>query len=240
MPVSVIMPCYNTNEEIYHLTEMAIDSLCQAGDIQLIIVDNGSTFAKGYLRRVADVYIRNETNQGYPKAVNQGLKEATEDVVCISNNDIRVPDNIFTLGLELLEPVKIGSLHFKMIPYTTPFTFGDGFWVTGKERWCTSSFFLIKRAAVPISGYDENYGMGGYDDYDFWHRVRHIGGWKTAYTNKSCYQHFGSWTLRNVPESEKHTKNMEYFVSKWGEEPDKLFQSKYPEQWKIPYLEGFE
>ncbi len=85
------------------------------------------------------------------------------------------------------------------------------------------------------------YKLGGYDDYDFWHRVRHINGWKTAITNKSAYQHFGSWTLQQLGNrSELDKENMAYFVSKWGEEPDKLFQKRFPEQWEINYWEGMK
>jgi len=236
----VIMPCFNTEKEIHDLTEMAVESIRNAGNVKLIIVDNGSTYAVKALKNLADIYIRNETNLGYPKAVNQGLKKAKSKVICIANNDIRVPKGIFDLEKELLKHHKIGSLHFKMINYDQPFEFGNELFATGKERWCTSSFFFIKREAIPKGGYDENFGMGGYDDYDFWHRVRHLNGWQTAYTNVSAYQHFGSWTLSKVPESEKHEKNLKYFVKKWGEEPDKLFQKRYPEQWEINYLEGFE
>ena len=232
----VIMPVYNTCKEIHDLTGMAIESIKPD---RLIIVDNGSTFAKEYLRDVADVYIRNDKNMGYPYAVNQGLEKAESNLICISNNDVKVPENIFRVAIDILQDKEIGSVHFKMIPYDQEFTFGDRVWKTGKERWCTSSFFIIRREAIPEGGYDENYGMGGYDDYDFWKRVRD-NGWKTTYTNKSSYQHFGSWTLSKVPESEKHEKNLKYFVKKWGEEPDKLFQKLYPKQWEVNYQEGFE
>ena len=82
--------------------------------------------------------------------------------------------------------------------------------------------------------------MGGYDDWDFWHRVRHQNGWITAYTNKSCYQHFGSWTLRNVPEYEKGNKNREYFKLKFGEYAEDIWQRLYKDQMNADYMEGFE
>jgi hypothetical protein len=136
-----------------------------------------------------------------------------------------------------------------MIPYTSNFTFGDKVWRTGKERWCTSSFFLIKREALPSrnfecnkteENYDENFGMGGYDDWDFWHRVRHKNKWQTIYTNMSCYQHYGSWTLSKIPEIEKSEKNREYFKKKHGEYPEDIWNRLYSEQMKADYLQGFE
>lgn len=234
--ISVIIPCFNTEPDIHNMTVMAVESIKRArSDVEMIIVDNGSTYGAGYLREVADIYIRNTHNLGYPGAVNQGLALANGNIICISNNDIRVPANIFDVGEEILQDKEVGSVHYKMIPYDERFSFGDKVWTTGKERWCTSSFFLIKREALPEGNYDLNYGMGGFDDYDFWQRVRHINGWQTALTNKSAYQHWGSWTLSKIPDSEKKDKNMAYFVSKFGKEPDQLFKEKYPEQWELDY-----
>lgn len=232
----VVMPVYNTCKEIHDLTEMAIESIKPD---RLIIVDNGSTFASEYLKDVADVYIRNEKNMGYPYAVNQGIGASNSKLICISNNDVRVPDNIFKVAIEILQDTKVASVHFKMIPYDREFTYGDKVWITGKERWCTSSFFIIKREAIPEGGYDENFGMGGVDDFDFWLRVRN-NGWKTAYTNRSCYQHFGSWTLSKVAESEKTVRNSAYFTKKWGKHQDELFRELYPDQYAIDYWEGME
>jgi glycosyltransferase involved in cell wall biosynthesis len=225
------------------MTEMSVETINKACEgkpytNEMIMVDNGSTFAAGYLREVADIYIRNKINLGYPGAVNQGLAVGTGDIFCISNNDIRVPDNIFDVGLEILQDPKVGSVHYKMIHYDEPFNFGRTTWKTGRERFCTSSFFLIKREALPQGNYDLGYGRGGIDDYDFWMRVRYVNGWQTAITNKSAYQHWGSWTLSKVPELEKSDKNQTYFISKWGEEADKLFAKKHPEQWAINYWDG--
>lgn len=238
--ISVIIPCWNMNKEIHDMTEMAVDSINKAGDVEMIIVDNGSTFGVGTLREMADVYIKNKENLGYPAAVNQGIRASSGDVIAISNNDIRVPDNIFKVGLEILKDKKVGAVHYKMIKYDETFNFGDKTWLTGKERWCTSSFFLIKKEALPEGNYDLGYGMGGYDDWCFWNRVRHINGWITAYTNKSAYQHWGSWTLRHIPEFEKSQKNREYFKKKYGKYAEDIWMEKYPEQMQSDYWGGFE
>ena len=237
--VSTIIPCWNINEEIHRLTQFSVDSINEAEKTEMIIVDNGSTFGAGYMREVADIYVRNQKNLGYPAAVNQGLALASGDIICISNNDIRVPKNIFKVGRLILQDKKVGSVHFKMQPYDTPFDFGDKVWMTSKERWCTSSFFLIKREALPDGLYDLNYGMGGYDDWDFWHRVRHLNGWTTAYTNKSAYQHWGSWTLLKIPRF-KMDENREYFKKKYGKYAEDIWMKKYPKQMKKVYYENFD
>jgi O-antigen biosynthesis protein len=238
--ISCIIPAWNTNEEIHRLTQQSVETINKARKTEMIIVDNGSTHNAPYLREVSDIYIRNQENIGYPGAVNQGLALASGDIICISNNDIRVPENIFDVGEKILEDRMIGSVHFKMIPYDEPFDFGDKVWKTGKERWCTSSFFLIKKEALPKGNYDLGYGMGGYDDWDFQNRVRHINGWITAYTNKSAYQHWGSWTLKHIPEFEKSENNREYFKKKYGAYAEDIWMSKYPDQMKADYWKGFE
>lgn len=240
MPVSVIMPCYNTDQEIHQMTQMAIESIREAGEVELIIIDNASTFAPAYLRDIADVYVRNQKNIGYPGAVNQGIALATNDILCISNNDIRVPKNIFSTGLEALRDPKIGSAHFRMISYNQEFNPGNKIWLSGKERWCTASFFLIKREAIPKGNYDLGYGAGGYDDWDFFHRMRHINGWITVYINQAEYQHYGSWTLSKVPESEKGKKNRKYFKDKHGAYAEDIWSELYPDQMSANYQEGFE
>ena len=84
------MPVWIINEELRVLTMQAIQSL---GKVNLIIIDNGSPLGGGYLRSVADIYIRNKKNLGYAKAVNQGIKLSKNEMKAISNNDIRVSPN---------------------------------------------------------------------------------------------------------------------------------------------------
>jgi len=242
MKVSVIIPCWVTTAETLNLTQLAIESLPES---HLIIVDNASTLGAGYLRSVADTYVREKTNYGYARAVNDGIVLARTPYICISNNDIRVPKNIFSVALEIFKDKSIGSVHFYEIFYDAPFYNGDKVWKTGKERWCTSSFFILRSRALKDCGlYDEKFdGRGTYDDYDFWHRFRHINGWKTAYTTKAQYQHWGShsFQVRGQKQREKYDEiNRQYFISKWGKDPDTLFSKIYPKQWQINYADGFK
>ena len=161
------MPVWSTTAETLNLTQLALESLPKC---KLIIVDNASTYGVGYLKGVADTYIRLDKNYGYAKAVNKGLKKVKTEFVCISNNDIRVQKNIFKIALEIFKDEEVGSVHFHEIFYDKPFYKGNKVWKTGKERWCTSSFFLIRRKAIPMGGYDEKFdGRGTYDDWDFWY-----------------------------------------------------------------------
>lgn len=222
------MPVWCINEQILNLTDLAIQSL---GNVELIIIDNASTLGGGQLREWADVYIRNKENLGYAKAVNQGLKLCDKDeIVCISNNDIRVSPNWQEIIPRVMEAPDVVSLHYRMIPYSQPFNHGNDTWLGSKEKWCTSSFFVVRNVQL----YDENY-LNSYDDWDYWKRMRDQG-YIQAYTNQAEYQHMDSFTQQFVPQrNENDTRNREYFKQKHGGYPEDLFDIEFPGQRSLPY-----
>jgi len=248
MRVSYIMPTLILEKEselLLGLTRSAVQSFRKATPkAELVIIDDASPMGGGYLRSVADIYIRNKKQLSYPGALNRGLKLASGDLLAIVNNDIRVSPNWLAVVQDILtSDTNIGSVHFKMIEYDVPIVLGHQTWETGKERWCTSSFYVMKRELLDEVGlYDEKFAGFGYDDWDWWYRVRKKG-YLTAYTNKTAYQHRDSSTynLFDQTERQKHVEiNRKYFKEKWGETPEDLWTKMYPEQMKVePYREGF-
>lgn len=229
--MKVIVPVWCINEQILQLTGLAIQSIKQAS-CEIILIDNGSTLGAGQLQAWADIYIRNEENLGYAKAVNQGLKLCGNgEIVTIANNDIKVSPNWQEVALEIINNYpKTGSVHFRMIPYYQPFNPGDDTWLGGKERWCTSSFFVVRNVQL----YDENY-LNSYDDWDFWKRIRERG-FNQSYTNKAEYQHMDSFTQQFIPErSGNDAKNREYFRQKWGIYPEEDFERSFPGELRKPW-----
>ena|SRR3990167_7112856 len=232
--IDCVMPVWITQEDTLDLTKNAIHSL---GKVRLIIVDNASTLGGGYLRSVADVYIRNQTNLGFAKAINQGLKVSNSKLKACVNNDTRISPNWQDVARDTLITESVYSCHFRMTDYDTPFAYGDKTYYHGKERWCTTSFFVIN-AEKALFYFDENY-LNSYDDWDYWYTVRKAG-LQTAYTNKACYQHQHSHTQKLIPEREANDKkNKEYFKDKWGDCAENLFERDFPEQMKQDYWGGF-
>lgn len=241
--ISIIMPVWVVNDELYGLTRDALMSLSNSedfGSCELIIVDNASPIGADQFLGNCHTYIRNRVNLGYPRTVNQGLKLAKGDLIAVANNDIRVSPNWIKVTQEVFSKLKkVGSLHFKMVGYNEPFNLGNAVWEKGKERWCTGSFFVWNKKAIDeIGGIDENYGVGGYDDWDWHQRMNHVMDWKAAYTNGVAYQHKDSSTLnlRDPKErSETDNKNREYFKKKFGKYPEEIWQEKYPNQMAKPW-----
>jgi len=226
--MDVIMPAYILDPETMAVTESAVKSL-RENDIKLIIIDNGSVMGHGQLREWADLLIYDKVNIGYARAVNQGLKLAGK-IVAVANNDIRVPPQWLPIAEDVLEDPKIGSLHYRMIPYDQPFNPSNETWPSGKERWCTSSFFVVRNVQL----YDENF-RNSYDDWDFWSRMREKG-YTTAYTNKAEYQHLDSFTVRRDPQHEAiNEANKKYYIIKHGMTAEEEFENLFPGELAKPW-----
>lgn len=244
MKASIIIPVYQFNDELYKLSRamyLSLDETENADDTEIITVDNGSPIGAITLQEESTVYVRNKKNLGYCRAVNQGFKLAKGDLLVVANNDIRISPNWLDVASEILENNKeAGSVHFKMVDYDTDFNLGTDIWVGGKERWCHSSFYVIRREALPDGLYFEGYNEGGYDDYDFWHRVRDLNGWKQVYTNKAAFQHNDSSTYRALDardgtRAERDRLNRELYKQRFGEYPDIQFAKLFPEQMSLPW-----
>ncbi len=240
MKISIVMLAWLRNVELLELTRHAVRSFKEASGwdkSELIIVDNGSPVGRDELLKLGKTVIVNQENLGYPAGVNQGVRLAKNELIAIANNDIKVSANWRDVAIEAFEKhPEMGTLHFKMVGYYDDFGLKDELSLTGRERWCHGSFFVIRKSVLEEVGmYDEGYGVGGYDDWDVQYRIRKAG-YKTAYTNKAAFQHMDSSTL-NTMENRNVTENInrEYFKSKFGEYPEIIFESQFGEQLKTPW-----
>lgn len=86
--VSIVIPVYN-QLEIFRECVTSIRETAPDG-VEIIVIDNGSDppVGKIYTGFIPNRVIRNERNEGFPKAVNQGIREATGDVIALLNSDV--------------------------------------------------------------------------------------------------------------------------------------------------------
>lgn len=218
----IIIPVFNQTA----LTRDCLKSIAANTDTpcRIILIDNASgDETKKFLESLAASHetmtlIRNETNLGWVKAVNQGLKVSTSPYLCIMNNDTVVKTHGWLSAMvdiaETADDIGLVNPCFE-IKAT----------VANNEPWieidfCRGYCILIKRAVIDrIGGLDEAYGLGYYDDDDF--SVRAIrAGFRCVRANGVMVEHLKDSTFSAIFKDDKrlelHEKNKQLFYDKWG------------------------
>lgn len=192
----------------------------------MIIVDNGSAPAFVDPHRI----IRNEQNLGFPKAVNQGIKAATGDIIVILNNDTLVTPGWLDRLEKHLETYDIVGPVTNSIsgPQQVPFT-ADTFQIPAFDiikPWHRLVFFCvaIKRGVIDKIGLlDEQFSPGNFEDDDYCLRAIEAG-FKLGIAFDVFITHLGSATHKslNLDHQKLLQTNLAKFQAKWSE-------SKYQE-----------
>ena len=109
---SIILPVFNNSYAMMHVCGNAIGSIREHTKLpyELIIVDNGSL--GGYKPQKmadwkADKIVTNDTNLGYVKAVNKGIRASFGEYIAILTSDIQVYDNWLEDAQEALKHVAL-------------------------------------------------------------------------------------------------------------------------------------
>jgi len=118
---------------------------------EVIVIDNGSEPAFE-----CDQFkvIRNNTNRGFSRANNQGLRAAKSDVVLFLNNDIRStvvgfriwsPDLLYNVGKGILVGAQLRNDAHTMV---------DGIAMQYLDGWCLAG---MRQDLIDLGGWDESY-----------------------------------------------------------------------------------
>jgi len=220
--VDIIVPVFNEAA----LTRVCLDSIKRCSDVpyNLILVDNGSgeetrRFLEGLETSDPNVIlVRNDTNLGWVKAVNQAMRLSRSPYILFMNNDTIVMTDGWLSGLIAVakSALDIGLVNPRFdiknrIETAEPFIEID---------FCRGYCVLVKRAVMERIGLlDESYGLGYYDDDDY--SVRAIrAGFRCVRANGVYVKHLGDSTFSRIYEEPKrralHERNKALFYSKWG------------------------
>lgn len=87
--VSIIIPAFNQEEMTQECIYAVLDS---TQDCEIIVIDNGSTpkITVPFSGFIDTKVIRNESNLGFPVAINQGIQAAKGENIILLNNDVIV------------------------------------------------------------------------------------------------------------------------------------------------------
>lgn len=237
--ISIVIPNFildNTTEELAERTIAFFKRTTK--DYELILVDDGSWQGSKMLEEQADVYIRHPKNKGYAPSMNDGWRVAKGDYIVTANNDIEVYPNWFEkfekwinlLGEKRFKVGVIGGTGFRTrmiegVPIEEHKGDSNKCSIGGqyKDWMMPGGFFMMKRELLDKIGYfDEKFLHGGYEDIDYFYRIRQAD-YKLVIIPEVHYWHKEGATrwaesqILKFKGIEKH--NLEYFIEKWGFNP---------------------
>jgi GT2 family glycosyltransferase len=241
---SVVIVSYNNYD---NCTGPCLQSLLQdPADMEIIVVDNNSdSYTKSCLTELSRNESRiqlllNSSNRGYAGGNNDGVALAKSDIVILLNNDTLIPIGSMSRlaklfsnypDQDMIGPVTNSCGNEQQIHIEG--TDVQSILVQGKI-WCDHSnnyffstdllgFFCVamnKKLYDDLSGLDENFGLGFYEDTDFCYRA-HMAGKNMMITEDVFIYHQGSATFSKLPQKTKQLmrNNRKLFKKKHGRLP---------------------
>lgn len=85
MVLSLVMPTYTLNKDLEEMAEWGLESYRPYVD-QLIVIEDGGNYSVK-LRKLADIYVYCQKNEGFTRTVNRGWRLAEGEYVAIANSD---------------------------------------------------------------------------------------------------------------------------------------------------------
>ncbi len=204
---SVIIPVCILNENLLDLFCRAVDSLKpDHNNYELIVVENGSDeirLTEGGTR------VHTEKPLGYAEAVNLGLKVSSGDRIMILNSDAEVQnhdwqhtldrlfDSCYDIGLAIPLLKNKGEPRFS-------------------EQMVGACWCLKKRVYEEVGDLSTEYGLGYFEDTDYFMRVK-----KAGFQIKPCSEvkvkHEGRSTYEEVFDESELKENFEENFNKFSE-----------------------
>ncbi|MDR3535968.1 MAG: glycosyltransferase [Acetobacteraceae bacterium] len=224
--VSVVVVLHNR----FALTMMALASLQASypGDIELILVDSGSTDETRFIARYVDgaTVLRFEDNVGFLRGCNAALNAVNTEAVLFLNNDVELAPGAVPLALQRLQSdPKIGAVGGKVVrthgllQEAGSIVWRDGS-TTGYLRdesplapeanfvrdvdFCSGVFLLVRTDVLrALDGFDEAYAPAYYEDTDLCVRIN-AAGYRVVYDPSVMIHHleYGSATSVRASEAE--------------------------------------
>ncbi len=220
-------------------TQPCLESLFEEITVpsRLLIVDNGSepsvrVFLKSVTPRGAIqevVFLQNETNEGFPRGMNRGLRASRAPYVCLLNNDLRfgkgwLQEMIDVAGanpsIGVLNPT---SSTFGVYPphgmsyreYNQTLAPLRGQYV--EVGMCIGFCMLITRAVIDrIGGLNEEVERIFFEDEEYCMRAQQAG-FLCVVASASYVYHTEHSTVKQMPEREAlFGRNRDWLRRKWG------------------------
>ena len=108
MKLSIVVPCYNEEKNI-HLILEKFDKVIRTDDIEVILVNNGSTDnSEEIFNKLVPKYsfakvVTLKDNQGYGFGITSGLREAKGEFIGYTHADMQTDPNDVLKALKIIE-----------------------------------------------------------------------------------------------------------------------------------------
>jgi FkbM family methyltransferase len=197
--VTIVIPVLNN----LAMTKQCVQSIESAGGlvtVEIIVVDNGSTdgtpeFLQEAKRKGRLNFLRNETNQGFARACNQGAARAHANLLLFLNNDTEVVPGWINALLAAAKKPEVGIVGAKLLYANKTIQHAGIGWINGvpdhphrhaqpfapevntprELDMVTGACLLIHRDLfTQLAGFDEIY-RNGVEDIDLCLRARSAG-----------------------------------------------------------------
>ena len=236
--ISIIVPVFNQHDATYECLTAVLEN---TQDCEIIVIDNGSTppIKPPFSGFIETRVIRNEENKGFPVAVNQGIREAKGDVICLLNNDVIVTPGWAERLLHHLETYAIvapltnfcaGVQSVQTDPYETKEQLCEAAVHLSEEcagesqdvNWVIGIVMMFKRSLYDeLGSFDESLWPCCGEEIDFCFRAR-AAGYKVGIANDVYVHHEGSKTFNELAAAgvidykEICKRNDAHLAEKWG------------------------
>lgn len=177
--VSIVIPVYN---QLSMTIGCLTDVLKTYGvETEIIVVDDGSErepVSKALKKVFSNIIVlKNETNMGFAKTVNKGIKAASHDIVCLLNNDVQLPNaGWLKTMVDALDDFDMVAPAGGRMSDNWDYIPGEA--KSNKEKfaylagWC----MIVKKDVFDSVGLiPENFGRGFFEDVLFCHRAKKAG-----------------------------------------------------------------
>jgi glycosyltransferase involved in cell wall biosynthesis len=217
---SITIPVYLRESEHKAVVEDTINSFRENyPDVELVVVDDGSILPTGFLRDLADIYVR-QPNSGISRAWNVGKNLARGEFVLIANDDIKIPSGLLeslSKGFEnektaVVAPEKGG-------PFIEP-SIGEGNYHED-HIFYPGYCFMLKRDRF-FEDFDENFRTNC-GDADYWERIMSKG-LELTRSPVSIWHKEGD-VLHGMNYKKISEDSINLFVAKHGFSPQEKFYS---------------
>ena len=234
--ITIIIPTTIDGKPFLEQSLVSVSQHCDPDHTHLLIVDNASLDdTYDYVNQLVESgfyncrVIRNSTNAGFARSINQAREKVETPYVVVMHNDVLLSSDISQhLAAILASDEEIG-----LVSASADQTLNPAQQINYQEEVSTQllevdyldSYLLAFRSDLDAT-FDESFGPAYFDDLDFSYQVKNSGKKLVVATDHQVQHLYGVTTLQLGldMDSEIYWKNAAAFSQKWDLPPELPFQ----------------